>query len=164
MLIEALSKIQSDRWSLMLDEFKDYSSDYQKKIHRLINEKNLKDKVIFVDPMHEEMGSFLNSLDILVVPSIEMSFWKEQYGRIAAEALACGIKVIYSNSGNLPSLIGKHGIFFEQGDFNQLSEIISLELNNNDIQVAEKEERSRYARNSLSVETQANEMIKMFLN
>ena len=77
---------------------------------------------------------------------------------------ACGIKVIYSNSGNLPSLIGKHGIFFEQGDFNQLSEIISLELNNNDIQVAEKEERSRYARNSLSVETQANEMIKMFLN
>ena len=161
-LIEALSKIQSDRWSLMLDEFKDYSSDYQKKIHRLINEKNLKDKVIFVDPMHEEMGSFLNSLDILVVPSIEMSFWKEQYGRIAAEALACGIKVIYSNSGNLPSLIGKHGIFFEQGDFNQLSEIISLELNNNDIQVAEKEERSRYARNFLSAETQANEMIKMF--
>jgi glycosyltransferase involved in cell wall biosynthesis len=108
------------------------------------------------------MGAYLNAIDILVVPSLETYFWKEQYGRVAAEALACGKKIIYSNTGHLPCLIGENGISFNEGDFNKLSEIITNEINNKDIQDDLEIIRASYSQDNLSAEIQADEMIEMF--
>jgi len=48
----------------------------------------------------------MNSLDVLVLPSRSRSFWKEQFGRVLIEAMACGVPVIGSSSGEIPNVIG----------------------------------------------------------
>ncbi|MFZ5918642.1 MAG: glycosyltransferase [Chloroflexota bacterium] len=63
-----------------------------------------------------EMPARLRALDVLVLPSIDRPNWKEQFGRILVEAMACGIPVIGSDSGEIPHVIGDAGLIFAQGD------------------------------------------------
>ena len=73
-----------------------------------------------VNPKHDEMGDFINSVDVVVMPSISTPFWIEQYGRVAVEAMACGKIVVASNSGALPMLLNGRGILFKE-DLDQFS-------------------------------------------
>ena len=54
---------------------------------------------------HEEMPRVYGDLDVLVVPSKTVPSWKEQFGRVVIEALAAGVPVITSDSGELPRLV-----------------------------------------------------------
>jgi len=63
-----------------------------------------------------EMPDFYRSLDVLVLPSRTMPNWKEQFGRVLVEAMACGVPVIGSNSGEIPHVIGAAGLIFPEGD------------------------------------------------
>ena len=63
-----------------------------------------------------EMPNFFNSLDVLVVPSLTRANWKEQFGRVLMEAMACGIPVIGSASGEIPNVIGDAGIVVPEND------------------------------------------------
>ncbi|MGC8786067.1 MAG: glycosyltransferase, partial [Anaerolineae bacterium] len=56
-----------------------------------------------------EMPYFLNSLDVLVLPSLTRRNWKEQFGRVLVEAMACEVPVIGSSSGEIPHLIAEAG-------------------------------------------------------
>jgi glycosyltransferase involved in cell wall biosynthesis len=58
---------------------------------------------------HDAVADAYRDLDVLVVPSRTVSTWKEQFGRVVIEALACGVPVIASDSGELPALIGQTG-------------------------------------------------------
>ncbi len=44
-----------------------------------------------------------------MLPSESRPNWKEQFGRVILESLACGTAVIGSNSGEIPNLIGQSG-------------------------------------------------------
>jgi glycosyltransferase involved in cell wall biosynthesis len=68
----------------------------------------------------------MNSLDVLVLPSRSRSFWKEQFGRVLIEAMACGVPVIGSSSGEIPNVIGDAGLVFKEGDSAQLCEKLKL--------------------------------------
>mgnify|MGYP001283833029 CR=1 FL=1 len=48
----------------------------------------------------QDLPSFMNALDILVLPSIEESF-----GRVLIEAMACGKPVVASNVGGIPEIV-----------------------------------------------------------
>ena len=63
----------------------------------------------------EKMGRLLASLDILVLPSLTTKTWKEQFGRVIAEAFASGVPVIGSGSGEIPNVIGDAGLVFKEG-------------------------------------------------
>lgn len=67
---------------------------------------------------HDEVADAYRDLDVLVVPSRTVPSWKEQFGRVVIEALACGVPVIASDSGELPALIGQTGggWTFPEGD------------------------------------------------
>ena len=58
------------------------------------------------------------SCDVLVLPSRTTPAWKEQYGRILIEALACGAMVAGSDSGEIPNVIRRTGggVVFREGD------------------------------------------------
>jgi hypothetical protein len=58
---------------------------------------------------HEEMPSFYGEIDVLAVPSVSLPTWREQFGRVVIEALACGVPVIASDSGELPALLKSTG-------------------------------------------------------
>lgn len=62
------------------------------------------------------MPEFYRSLDLFVLPSRTMPNWKEQFGRVLVEAMACGVPVIGSDSGEIPHVIGASGLIFPEGD------------------------------------------------
>ena len=67
---------------------------------------------------HDAVGESLAACDVVVLPSRTVPRWKEQFGRVIIEALACGVPVIGSDSGEIPVLIEKigGGLVFPEGD------------------------------------------------
>jgi glycosyltransferase involved in cell wall biosynthesis len=63
-----------------------------------------------------EMPAFYHTLDALVLPSRTRPNWKEQFGRVLIEAMACGVPVIGARSGAIPEVIGPAGLLFDEGD------------------------------------------------
>jgi glycosyltransferase involved in cell wall biosynthesis len=70
----------------------------------------------------ERVPELLNQLDILVLPSRTRTNWKEQFGRILVEAMACEVAVVGSSSGEIPNVIGDAGLVFPEGDARALAE------------------------------------------
>lgn len=60
--------------------------------------------------------TFYHTLDVLVLPSLSRSNWVEQFGRVLVEAMACGITVVGSDSGEIPNVIGDAGLVTPEGD------------------------------------------------
>jgi glycosyltransferase involved in cell wall biosynthesis len=59
---------------------------------------------------------WLGSLHLLVLPSRTGTTWKEQFGRVLAEAMASGVPVVGSDSGEIPYVIGDAGLVFPEGN------------------------------------------------
>jgi glycosyltransferase involved in cell wall biosynthesis len=53
---------------------------------------------------------------VLALPSLTTTSWKEQFGRVLQEAMACGIPVVGSDSGEIPHVIGDAGLVTPEGD------------------------------------------------
>jgi len=74
---------------------------------------------------HDEVPQLLNSFDVLVLPSKTTPTWKEQFGHVLVEAMACGVPVVGSSSGEIPRVIGDAGLVFEEGNAEALSSQLS---------------------------------------
>lgn len=72
---------------------------------------------------HEQVARYYNCLDLLVVPSRTTTQWKEQFGRVLIEAMACGVPVVGSDSGAIPEVIETTGggLIFPEGDARALA-------------------------------------------
>jgi len=72
---------------------------------------------------HDRVGSLLAAVDVLVLPSRTTIRWKEQFGRILVEAMACGAAVVGSDSGEIPHLIKRSGggLIFGEGNASELA-------------------------------------------
>ena len=79
---------------------------------------------------HHAMPDYLNVLDLLLLPSRTRRHWKEQFGRVLVEALACGVPVVGSSSGNIPEIIEATGggLVFEEGDPQDLAQTVERVL------------------------------------
>lgn len=81
-------------------------------------------KVVFSGSVpHTEAAGYLRCMDVLVVPSKTTPSWKEQFGRVIIEAMACEIPVVGSDSGYIPQLIQNTGggFVFAEGDEEDLA-------------------------------------------
>ncbi|OGO05763.1 MAG: glycosyl transferase family 1 [Chloroflexi bacterium RBG_13_56_8] len=74
----------------------------------------------------EQMPQRFAELDVLVLPSLTKPNWKEQFGRVLIEAMACEVPVIGSDSGEIPNVIGEAGKVFPEGDAYGLRDLLSL--------------------------------------
>jgi glycosyltransferase involved in cell wall biosynthesis len=72
------------------------------------------------------MPAYLQQLDVLVLPSRTQPNWKEQFGRVLIEAMACQVAVVGSDSGEIPSVIGDAGLIFPEEDVDALSAHLRL--------------------------------------
>jgi glycosyltransferase involved in cell wall biosynthesis len=92
---------------------------------RLAQELGIADRVHWEPSvLHEQMPSVLQRLDILVLPSRTGRLWKEQFGRVLIEAMACGVVVVGSTSGEIPLVIEDAGEIFPEGDIRALATVL----------------------------------------
>jgi len=68
----------------------------------------------------DAMPRYFQAMDVLVLPSRTMPNWKEQFGLVLAQAMACDVPVIGSSSGAIPEVIGEAGLVFPEGDISAL--------------------------------------------
>ena len=69
----------------------------------------------------DRVPEFIRRLDVVVMPSIEIESWKEQFGRVLVEGMACGVNVVGSDSGEIAHVVGDAGLVFPPGDSAALS-------------------------------------------
>ena len=124
-LVESLALIKELPWKLLLLG----RGVLQEKIETTAIELGVKDRLIIVESVpHQEVPHYINLMDTLVLPSettsqfktLTAAGWKEQFGHVLIEAMASGIAVIGSDSGEIPHVIGDAGLVFPEGDVKAL--------------------------------------------
>ena len=136
-LLLALNEIRSLPWRLVVIGTGEFDLEFDSIAHQLALGDRIQ-KLGFVP--FTETPNYLSALDILVLPSETRENWKEQFGRVIIEAMACGTPVIGSDSGEIPHLITatKGGLVFPEGNAIALSQQLRT-------LVLEPELRSKFA-------------------
>ncbi|MBI3584134.1 MAG: glycosyltransferase family 4 protein [Nitrospinae bacterium] len=97
----------------------------RKRFESLASELGIKEKIVFIDAVpNYQLPIIYSKIDVLVLPSLTTDRWKEQFGRVLIEAMACGTVVVGSSSGEIPDIIGEAGFIFEEGNISALSKIL----------------------------------------
>jgi phosphatidyl-myo-inositol dimannoside synthase len=65
---------------------------------------------------HDEVPAWLNAMTILCAPSQSTPEWREQFGRMLIEAMACGVPVLASDTGEIPHVVGDAGVIAPERD------------------------------------------------
>lgn len=88
----------------------------------------IEDKLMLFDSVpHAEVISYLNSMDVLVLPSLTIpGGWREQFGHVLIEAMSCQVPVIGSSSGAIPEVVGDAGLIFEEGNYEALRRHLAM--------------------------------------
>jgi glycosyltransferase involved in cell wall biosynthesis len=95
----------------------------QPRLVELARRLQIADRVRFLPWMPSALiPDYYRSLDVLVLPSRSRPNWKEQFGRVLVDAMACGVPVIGSTCGEIPQVIGDAGLIFPDGDAAALRE------------------------------------------
>jgi glycosyltransferase involved in cell wall biosynthesis len=92
-------------------------------LRQLANHLGIAERITFQQQISSTaMPAFYRNLDVFILPSRTMPNWKEQVGRVLVEAMACGVPVIGSDSGEIPHVIGDAGVIFPEGDVRALTQ------------------------------------------
>lgn len=73
----------------------------------------------------QEIPQAFAEMDVMALPSLTRKNWKEQFGRVLIEAMACDTPVIGSDSGEIPNVIGNAGLVTPEGDAKALAAAIA---------------------------------------
>ena len=114
-LLHALKRIERLPWKLVMVG----KGPFEAEFNSLASTLGLSDRVLQLGYVpHDQIPVYLSAFDMLVVPSETRPNWKEQFGRVIIEAMACGTPVIGSDSGEIPFLIRATGggLAFKEGD------------------------------------------------
>ena len=117
-LLDALARLDGLPWQL------DVIGDGPAKPALIEQARRLRlaDRVTFDTLPSTRMPGYYRGLDALIVPSLTRPNWKEQFGRVISEAMACGVPVIGSSSGAIPDVVGDAGLIFPEGDVTALAD------------------------------------------
>lgn len=119
-LLDALSSLQGDWQCLLVGE-----GPIREEWLCQAQQRGLRERVFWMPTVsHAEVPDYINAMDALVLPSLTTPRWKEQFGHVLIEAMACGVPVIGSNSGAIPEVIGDAGLIVPEGDPRALAQAI----------------------------------------
>ena len=96
---------------------------YREELESMIRRMQLQERVYWLPWVHsDEVVEYMNAFDVLVLPSRTRRNWKEQFGRVLIEAMACETCVVGSDSGEIPITIGDAGLVFHEGNEQELAD------------------------------------------
>jgi glycosyltransferase involved in cell wall biosynthesis len=70
------------------------------------------------------MAAYYAQASCLVLASIPMPYWEEQFGMVLAEAMAAHLPIVASGSGAIPEVVGDSGTLFAPGDWRGLADVL----------------------------------------
>lgn len=154
----ALRLLRDLEWKFLLIGLGPFLDGFKK----LLAEGGLDGRLIeagFVD--HEETPRYLAGLDILILPSETQANWKEQFGRVIPEALACGAAVVGSDSGEIPTLIRASGggLVFPERDIDALAGALRQMIVDREGRREMAERGAAWVRKNITLERVAGRMI-----
>lgn len=127
---------------------------------QLAGDRGVADQITFLGAMiGTKLAEELNRYRIAVVPSR----WKEPFGIVALEAIACGCVVVGSQEGGLADAIGPCGVTFPNGDSTALAQALSRFLKTPGLLLQYHEHAEEHLRRH-HPSTVANHYLKMFEN
>jgi glycosyltransferase involved in cell wall biosynthesis len=100
------------------------------------------DRVIWVESVpHDDVPRYINLMNCLVLPSetdtqfktLTTAGWKEQFGHVLIEAMACQVPVVGSDSGEIPYVIEDAGLIFPEGNAVVLSDCLAKLIDQPDL-------------------------------
>ena len=137
-LFEALDKLQTSKperpWKLLLLGRGPLENTLKEQAQRM----GFGDRIIWINSVpHTDVPKYINLMDSLILPSettyafktLSAAGWKEQFGHVIIEAMACQVPVIGSDSGEIPHVIKDNGLVFPEGDAASLAEKIASLMN-----------------------------------
>ena len=127
LLVRAINKLRYNKWTLHMYGNTNTEKPYVTRLKSIIANKKMNDRILLHDSIDRNNISeaFLAS-DLFVLPS---RF--ETYGMVLTEALAHGLPVVTTNSGNIPDTVPQTmGVFTEPGNLDSLVSAITLLFTN----------------------------------
>jgi glycosyltransferase involved in cell wall biosynthesis len=95
-------------------------------LEQLASNKGVAERVEFAGAVSsQEIPQAFAKIDVMALPSLTRRNWKEQFGRVLIEAMACDTPVIGSDSGEIPNVIGDAGLVTPEGDAQALAAAIA---------------------------------------
>lgn len=111
-LLEAVARLQGP-WELRILG----SGPERDRLEKMAQWLGILPRVSFDRPIPStQMPYYYSGLDVLVLPSRTRPNWKEQFGRVLIEAMACQVVVVGARCGAIPDVIDDAGLTFTEGD------------------------------------------------
>jgi glycosyltransferase involved in cell wall biosynthesis len=74
---------------------------------------------------YDEMPTIYASASCMVLASLPMRWWEEQFGMVLVEAMAAGLPIVASGSGAIPEVAGESASYFRPGDWLALARALA---------------------------------------
>ncbi|MEM9088196.1 MAG: hormogonium polysaccharide biosynthesis glycosyltransferase HpsO [Cyanobacteria bacterium P01_F01_bin.53] len=130
-LFKALGRITDRSWKLLLLGRGPLKTELEQQAKEL----GISERIIWIESVpHADVPRYINLMDTLVLPSettyqfktLSAVGWKEQFGHVIIEAMACKVPVIGSDSGEIPHVIKQDGLVFPEGDAAAFAEKLAI--------------------------------------
>ncbi len=160
-LIKALPVIKEEHEQvklIIIGGYKENEEPYFRKIKQSVKELSLEKDVYFTG-MLLNMGEALNSLDLLILPSLE-----ERCSRVLLESLACGKAVVATRVGGTPEIIedGVNGILVDAENEKQIAKAVLKLLKNDGLREKFGMNGRMKAEKNFNITENINRMKKLF--
>ncbi|MGC9525500.1 MAG: hormogonium polysaccharide biosynthesis glycosyltransferase HpsO [Limnospira sp.] len=125
-LAKALSKVSDRPWKWVLLG----RGELRSQLLDTAAELGIRDRLILIESVpHDRVWQYINVMNTLILPSettdkfktLTSVGWKEQFGHVLIEAMACRVPPVGSDSGEIPHVIDDTGLVFPEGDAEALA-------------------------------------------
>jgi L-malate glycosyltransferase len=136
-LFQAAARLENQAWKMLLLG----RGPMQAELQTLAAELGFADRLIQVESVpHADVYRYINLMSTLLLPSetshdfqtLTAAGWKEQFGHVIIEAMACQVPVIGSDSGEIPNVIADAGLIFPEGNIEALHDCLHQLISDRD--------------------------------
>jgi glycosyltransferase involved in cell wall biosynthesis len=125
-LLEAMSRIRESTRCLIVGD-----GPERRRLESHARSLGIDSRVEFAGTVpHHRIPDILRSLQVFVLPAVSLPGLEERFGRVLVEAMASGVPVVASDSGQIPSVVGEGGRIYPEGDPDALAEALEDILGN----------------------------------